>query len=585
MRGCWIRVGSLRWFAARGEDERGQGAREAPEAISDLHGRARYHARRSERYDGRVDPYRGVTVDATPDAPRDAGIVGDVIAQFADPFAFYRELVQNAIDAGTSAVEVRIDHDADVTRIAVRDRGEGMTRDVVENQLLVLFRSTKERDATKIGKFGIGFASVLAPNPRAVTVQTARGGARLVVHLYRDLTYQLYDGGPATQSGTTVELELAMQPAAVDDFVAASRRALERWCRHASVPIELHAPNGATFRIDRPLALDDALIEVRGGSGTLQCVVGVARDGEPYAGFFNHGLTLFETREPLLGGLAFKVQDARLGHTLSRDNVRRDEHFRHAVEVARGLAERDLPIAAGRALKTAAAADDDAPYRALVQAVAASGLPLAPGRWWFPLVEPLGSERAISGADLPARVWTSERANALTALLAARGEPVLRATEKLATLIGAELIPVERELVCVAPVTPTDDDTALLAILRELLDATWRAPTITLARLTGAARGAFAIAGDPTQLTATEPYLLDRDRAAKNPFARFRAPPLVLDVDHPSYRGARAGDPRITASHLARQLLLQHRLLEVARSTTILERTLDAMIGDPRGPQ
>ena len=583
MRGCWIRVGSRRWFAARRKGERSQDARDASEAISDVHGRARYHARRRERYDDRVDPYRGVTVDATPDAPRDAGIVGDVIAQFADALAFYRELVQNAIDAGTAAVEVRIDHDGDVTRVAVRDRGEGMTRDVVENQLLVLFRSTKERDATKIGKFGIGFASVLAPNPRVVTVQTSRGGARLVVHLYRDLTYQLYDGGPATHSGTTVELELAMRPEAVADFIAASRRALERWCRHASVPIELVA-GGQTTRIDRPLALDDALVEVRGGRGTLACVVGVARDGEPYAGFFNHGLTLFETREPLLGGLAFKVQDARLGHTLSRDNVRRDEHFRHAVDVARELAERELPIAAGRALRAAAAAatDDDAPYRALVQAVAASGLPLPPARWWFPLVEPLGSERAISGADLPARVWTSERANALTALLAARGEPVVRASEKLATLIGAELVPVERELVCIAPIAPTDDDVALVAILRELLEATWRAPPIVLARVTGAVRGVFAIAGDPAQLAATEPYLIDRERAAKNPFARFRAPPLVLDVDHAWYRAARAADPRVAASHLARQLLLQHRLLEVARSTTILEATLDALIGAPR---
>src|SRR3954470_9197910 len=112
---------------------------------------------------GAVDPYRTMDVEQVPEAPRDAGIVGDVIAQFADPYAFYRELVQNAIDAGTPDVAIRIDYeDADQrVRISVRDRGEGMTREIIEQQLLVLFRSTKEDDHNKIGKFGIGFASVL----------------------------------------------------------------------------------------------------------------------------------------------------------------------------------------------------------------------------------------------------------------------------------------------------------------------------------------------------------------------------------------------------------------------------------------
>ena len=80
-----------------------------------------------------------------------------------------------------------------------------MTRDILENQLLVLFRSTKEHDRTKIGKFGIGFVSVLAPNPEVVVVNTAREGRRLSLHLYRDLSYELFDAGPATQTGTTCE--------------------------------------------------------------------------------------------------------------------------------------------------------------------------------------------------------------------------------------------------------------------------------------------------------------------------------------------------------------------------------------------
>ena len=38
-------------------------------------------------------PYRSAPAPETAAAPRDPGIVGDVIAQFADPLAFYRGLI------------------------------------------------------------------------------------------------------------------------------------------------------------------------------------------------------------------------------------------------------------------------------------------------------------------------------------------------------------------------------------------------------------------------------------------------------------------------------------------------------------
>ena len=135
-----------------------------------------------------TDPYRSADVESLREAPRDPGIVGDIISQFADPNAFYRELIQNSIDAGSPSIEIRLDYDdgAQLMRATVKDRGEGMSRDVIENQLLVLFRSTKEHDRTKIGKFGIGFASVLAPDPDLVIIETVRDGQRLTVHLNRD---------------------------------------------------------------------------------------------------------------------------------------------------------------------------------------------------------------------------------------------------------------------------------------------------------------------------------------------------------------------------------------------------------------
>jgi hypothetical protein len=72
-----------------------------------------------------------------PTAP-DISSVGDalegLVHQFADPWAFLRELIQNAIDAGSEQIEVRIDHDADrgMMVIEVADAGEGMTREIID---------------------------------------------------------------------------------------------------------------------------------------------------------------------------------------------------------------------------------------------------------------------------------------------------------------------------------------------------------------------------------------------------------------------------------------------------------------------
>jgi len=577
-----------------------------------------------------VAPYRTVEHDDRAVAPRDPGIVGDVIAQFADSFAFLRELVQNAIDAGTPSVEVRIVHDAaaNVVRASVRDRGEGMTRDIVENQLLVLFRSTKERDDSKIGKFGIGFASVLAPKPNVVVVHTARDGRRLTVHLHPDLTYELFDAGPATQPGTTVEVEIAVAADDAREFAQRSRQALERWCRHATVPIQLVAePAAISARIDRPLALDGALVEVRGTTddGQLVAVVGVLPEAAPgpYAGFFNHGLTLHETTEPLLGRLGVKIQDPRLGHTLSRDNVRRDDRFHRAISFAQSLAEHELPAAVARELAAAANAAVRDRYYALAQGIEAAGIELRGPEWVFPLVDsrtrprgdhgglrdraldnllgddgaphepapedPSRSARAISAGMLGRRAWASPGPSRLTAALAAAGVPVLHAPDAQAqgwlvararNSAGCRVVDIALELTAVEIIEASPRDLALLDMLGELLAAAHRAPSqIALARLSGRCAGELAVTGgveDAIHAASGDhaPYVLDLETAKRSPFAMLRRPSLVLSISHVLVNAARRGDPRLGASHLARALLLHYRLLDVERSRAILDHTL-----------
>ncbi|MEJ7604209.1 MAG: ATP-binding protein [Kofleriaceae bacterium] len=542
-------------------------------------------------------PYRTVDHDERAEAPVDQGIVGDVVAQFADPLAFYRELIQNSIDAGTPSIEVRLAYDepARLMRVTVRDRGDGMSREIVEDQLLVLFRSTKEHDETKIGKFGIGFKSVLAPRPNLVIVQTARQGQRLTLHLHPDLTYELYDAGPAAQSGTSVELELAMEPDLSDDFIERTEAALVRWCRHASVPIELEARRRSgdevAVRIDRPLALEHALVEVRDAAddGKLVCVVGLVT-GTPAVGFFNHGLMLHETEEPLFGGVAAKIQDSRLGHTLSRDNVRRDDRYTRAVSHARALIDQALIPAVTRELAVRAQLADLRPYYELVNAIERAKLELPADAWVFPLVsEHRATTRAtIRASELQRRAWGAAHPSPLTAVLAARGTPVLHLSPasqawlqaRVARSAHAHVASVNEELTAVAPVTLADTDHALLDLLSELLEGAYRRPpSIGLAKLTGACADQLVIADRVGDSIATpDPvFVLDQASALRNPFGKLLRLPLVLSVTHPTVVTARAGDPRVAASHLARAILLHYGKLDVARSTQLLALTLDRL--------
>jgi molecular chaperone HtpG len=545
--------------------------------------------------------------------PRDRGIVGEIIGQFADPFAFFRELVQNAIDAGTPAVEIQIEHAAEheVARVAVRDQGDGMTRDTIENQLLVLFRSTKEHDDTKIGKFGIGFASVLAPGPNVVVVNSSRDGRRHTLHLQRDLSYELFDAGPSTRPGTTVELEIpltsqagagAPRSWAFDAFVSASEAALVRWCRHAAVPIHLVARAGGTtvtdVRIDRPLGLENAVVEVRATSadGQITAVVGLTPDAAGYGGFFDHGLTLYEDTEPPTGRIAFKVQDARLAHTMSRDNVRRDDAYERAVDFVTAVARGQLPTATAGAIRAAADAGDLLEYSTLCHASIAAGVRIDRDALTVPLIEAVAGSRAATFDQLGSSPFGARQRTPITTMLVAAGVPVVHlggdGVTELAPLLqiwlGATVTEVDRELTRVVPVTLADSDHALLALTGELIEAAHRRPgALLLAELDGALASNLAITGDRSDAAylvddddPAAAWLIRRRLAGRKPFGWLTRAPVVISANHLAVESARrvaVTDPVAAAAALARLLLLGAGLLDVERSSRLMTATLAAL--------
>ncbi|MBI4701887.1 MAG: ATP-binding protein [Deltaproteobacteria bacterium] len=584
-------------------------------------------------------PYRSQRRKAKAAPAPSAGAVADMVRQFADPYAFARELVQNAIDAGASAIEVRVDRGPDgVARFAVSDDGEGMDRPTIEGPLLTLFLSGKEGQAGKIGKYGVGFVSVLAIAPDEVLVETWREGSSLVVRLRPDHSFELEVGPERPKSGTVVTLVKHLEADAYAEHAAQVRVALRRWCRHAAVPIHLTVTSA-----QRPLIADSprervndvlavpAVLAVDEAEGEERCVVGPSAGwdlrgaqpgewgeielGESFAGFYNRGLTLFETAQPLapeLRGLRFKVMSPALQHTLSRDNVLRDEAFarvlRQVRELATGRLRAELAAQLARAARDVAlvwasleaaevgatkpaepraapgpadAAAATRSYVGLLAAACARPLALEPGKLCLPLTEPIADEWTTSLGELVRRAsrgerpLLAERADELTAALARAGRPVVRLVdEALRSRMawsadpGGEPVLACDEYVLVRPIPEarlTEPDHVLCELTGRMLRAAGaKLGSVDLATTAGAAvkSGAIAVSAEQRVDPADDaPPAFVCTRAETAGFWRRlgAARDLLLPVGHEAVRRARAlaqWDALTAGALLARALLV-----------------------------
>jgi hypothetical protein len=443
-------------------------------------------------------PYRAHRDSAPQPAAPTTGLVADMVRQFADPYAFLRELVQNGIDAGARSIEVRVERSLDaVITISVTDDGSGMTPEVIQGPLLTLFESSKEGDTSKIGKYGVGFVSVFALEPDEVQVITWRDGGSWLVRLLKDHSYELTETGPREGSGTTVALVMGTGGAATNSAVTAAASgtkagegktqeelraaalaqhllgqgtpapesplaeheartsaSLRTWCRHARCPIHLTVIDHGSreeprrTRVDTAIgvvapftveeASDDEVYVVGTSAGTrhlegeLACV-SEPELGESFAGFYNRGLMLYETQHPLsedLIGIRFKVMSRHLQHTLSRDNVKRDESFERVIErvraIVKGALREKLLIELARRAERVANGEGEKAYAAVLEAALSPVLALEPSEVALPLTDPVGGSVVLHGLDEHVHVG----AKLLRGRPLIRGEPLLTAPNK-----------------------------------------------------------------------------------------------------------------------------------------------------------
>jgi hypothetical protein len=282
-------------------------------------------------------------------APVDVGdALDDLVNQFADPMSFFRELIQNSLDAGSGEVDIEIefeptakDPNAGAMIVIVTDYGEGMDRNIIDTQLTRLFSSSKDGDMTKIGKFGIGFVSVFAIEPEAVCVDTARSGEAWRVLFDRARNFKLLRLDQAIE-GTTVRLIKNTTRADYEAFVIRAKQVVRYWCGHALGEVRF-----AGEVLSQPFGLEAAIVvEYKDDFSTI--FIGHRADSSTLHAFFNGGLTLVQADHnhgsaiQELVGVSFKVSSRYLEHTLTRDDVIKDGHFSKVVSRLRELARGPL---------------------------------------------------------------------------------------------------------------------------------------------------------------------------------------------------------------------------------------------------
>jgi len=270
-------------------------------------------------------------------------VLDDLIGQFSDPHAFFRELIQNSIDAGSGEVEISFgfeepkpNEEQGTLTIHVNDYGEGMNREIIETRLTRLFSSTKDDDLTKIGKFGIGFVSVYAIQPDAIAVDTARGGECWRVVFKPDRTFELYSV-PDPVEGTRIRIFKRMTPQESQDFISRGTEVITKWCAHVAVPIYV---SGTDIRTEFDV---DADIKFEFNEPGTRVIAGLVGRGEAKFGFYNQGLTLVEGTDSDWPGLTFRIDSRYLEHTLTRDRVLEDKHFHKVTALIDRIYEDDLP--------------------------------------------------------------------------------------------------------------------------------------------------------------------------------------------------------------------------------------------------
>ena len=527
--------------------------------------------------------------------------LASLINQFSDPLSFLRELVQNSLDAAATRVDVEFSFEAaagaeqpGLMTIAITDNGEGMTERIIDDYLLTLFRSTKEDDLTKIGKFGVGFVSIFAMQPHLVLLETGQAGESWRVLFHPDARFEKMRMEFPFE-GTHICLHKQVTEKEFQRVRKAGQQTVRYWCKYAEAEIVADGQD-----VSEPFCVDAALAVTHREPGT-ELVLGFApphnkgQDEQattttltPLYGFYNRGLTLVEGSElpgeaaaRLLEGLSFRVKSRYLEHTLTRDNVRQDEHYEKVITLVRrqvtdvlrpALVQYLCALTRGRSPQGAGGP----PYRRGLQYARLPSMRLhqtcdqAP---LFPTVD--GGAVSFRRLRKLSPLLCAAGTGPVTRLLAAHKTTVVHARDGvLQHLKLCGLAPRDANQVYFTAISVEQDDTAraLLAETDQLLDHVW-------ARVSHLRLGDLDYAGSSVKgrlfVRQGKPFALSR-HGKDRPRLLGGARVGVLNVHHPLVRSClqlAATDLQLAALLLA-QAMGATEQISLARALKMTSRSL-----------
>ena len=285
------------------------------------------------------------------------GMVDNLVTQFSSALDCFRELVQNSIDAGSPRIDIWMEflpgdgHEGTIA-IHVEDFGEGMDEAIIDNEFTQLFASTKDDDLTKIGKFGIGFVSVFAMEPRAVLVHTGRSGEYWEVCFHEDRSFSKTRVDNPIE-GTQITLFLQGEYHRYEELAEQIPATLKHWCSHSTAEVTFEDRTNNTdfappLSINEDFGVDGDCLQFVDFEGTE---IALAYSEKPIYGFYNRGLTLALTDigdnvlsrwKDRFEFISFKIKSRYLEHTLARDSVIQDKQYEQAMQLLERAANEQL---------------------------------------------------------------------------------------------------------------------------------------------------------------------------------------------------------------------------------------------------
>ena len=262
-------------------------------------------------------------------------IVSNISKQFEEPEDAFREILQNCIDSNTPQIDVYYNerqaaNDDEVKLDMIfEDYGCGMTIFERDEFFLKLFKSSKWKNKRKIGKYGIGIASVFALDLNEFYTESCRMNKNENKKEAWSLNLNSIKDNPAysmedieERKGTKVILTKILKKDKVEDYKFKAKEKMKYFCKRSRTPIYVEKEF-----INEEFDIDSKIKSYK-SYDDLEYVIAVT--DKPFYEFHNNRLLLEENNSNLLPQwkkISALVSSYNFKHTFSRDSVERNKSF------------------------------------------------------------------------------------------------------------------------------------------------------------------------------------------------------------------------------------------------------------------